>query len=308
MKIISKKINIIIIATVSLSIIIIVTILIFQNSKILQNQNKGVVGKTMIFVKDIQSPQGLTLGRDEKLFTQCSYDGKISIIDKDGKAFDYIYLDSCFGYGIDIDEHDNILIAAIDEVIKIDSSGNILQSYKGFKNAYDIELAPDNTIFISDSKENIIYKISSQGEITEFAVLGNRKSTTVANVTGICFDKEFKNLYAVNMFTGSLYKISLTKDYEAKELEIIASNLKKPNFIDIDGAGNMYITCLGDDTVVRVDQNSIVEVIENQDKISAPSGIVVIGSDNSESILCIASKDSNIIYKINLGIKNKTKK
>lgn len=305
MNITSKKINIII-TIVSLSIIIIFTILIFQNSKILQSRDKGVIGKVTIFVKGIQSPQGLTLGSDEKLFTQCSYDGKISVIDKDGKAFDYIYLDNCFGYGIDIDKYDNILIAANNEVVKIDNYGNVLQSYKGFKQAYDIELTPDNTIFISDSKENIIYKVSPQGKITEFAVLGNRKSTTAANVTGICLDKEFKNLYAVNMFTGNLYKISLTNDYEAKELQIIASNLKSPNFIDVDKAGNVYITCLGDDTVVRVDQNSIAEVIVTQDKLSAPSGIVVSGSENSDSILYIASKDSDSIYKINLGIKNKT--
>lgn len=305
MNITSKKINIII-AIVSISIVIIFTILIFQNSKILQSRDKGVIGKVTIFVKGIQSPQGLTLGSDEKLFTQCSYDGKISVIDKDGKAFDYIYLDNCFGYGIDIDEYDNILIAANNEVVKIDNYGNVLQSYKGFKAAYDIELTPDNTIFISDSKENIIYKVSPQGKITEFAVLGNRKSTTAANVTGICLDKEFKNLYAVNMFTGNLYKISLTNDYEAKELQIIASNLKSPNFIDIDRAGNVYITCLGDDTVVRVDQNSIAEVIVTRDKLSAPSGIVVFSSENSDSILYIASKDSDSIYKINLGIKNKT--
>ncbi len=307
MKILIKKINIIVVTALSL-LFIIFTILIFQSNLIFQNQDKGVMGKTMVFVRDIQSPQGLTMGRDNKLFVQCSYDGKISTIDRDGKAFDYIYLDNYYGNGIDIDEHNNILIAAYNEVIKVDNNGNVLQSYKGFKNAYDIEVAPDNTIFVSDSKENIIYKISSQGEITEFTALGNRKSTNLANVTGICFDRKFENLYAVNMYTGSLYRISLTNDYEAKEIEIITSSLKSPNFIDIDGEGNLYVTCLDENTVVRVDQNSILEVIESQDKISDPSGIVVVENNNGSSTLFIASKRSDSVYQIDLDTKNKTKK
>lgn len=302
----SKKSKIIIIAAVSLLIIIIINNLIFQKSQILQNQAKVSVGKAILFVKNIRSPQGLILGKDNKLFAQCSYDGKISIIDKDGKAYDYTYLDNYNCKGIDVDKYNNILIAASNEVIKIDNSGNVLQRYRGFKNAYDIELTPDNTMFVSDSEENIIYKVSPQGKVSEFAVFSKNKSTNELNVTGICFDKEYKNLYAVNMFSGNLYKISVTEDYKAKELMVIASNLKQPNYIDIDSEGNMYITCLGDNNVVRVDQNSIIEVIESQGKLSAPSGIVAI-DNNNESILYIASKYSNSIYKINLGIKNKAK-
>lgn len=308
MKTISKKMNYLVLALVPLLVIAIFTTLSFQNSQVIKNQHSGAAGKAELFVKGLLKPQGLALNKRGKLFTQSAYDGKISIINKDGKALDYTYLDNYNGYGIEIDRNDNILMASGSRVLRVDSFGRMIQSYDGFKKAYDVEIAPDDTIFVSDSQANKIYKISFSGEKSELVSFAGRSSRSVPNAAGIHFDKDFKNLYCVNMYTGDLYKISLNKDYQAVETTVIASNLKSPNFLDIDTEDNIYVTCLGDNSVVRIDQNSIVETIDTNGKLAVPSGIVFDGSSNNENSLYVASKESNSIYKINIGIKNKVKK
>jgi sugar lactone lactonase YvrE len=265
-------------------------------------ENKSEIGKAEIFVKGIRSPQGLALDKYGRFFVQSGYDGKISIINKDGVANDYSYIKDYYGYGIDIDYWGNFIIAARQQVAVIDSNGEVLRIITGFKRIYDVVRGPNGSILVSDSDDNVIYSISSTDEVTVFAELGDKKTNTMPNATGICFDKNYKNLYAVNMYRGELYKISLTEGFKAENVEIIAANLQRPNYIDVDDQGNVFITCIGDNTIVRVNHNSIKELIDTKGKLSNPSGIVV--SDINDKILYVGSKENNRIYKITLEANN----
>ncbi len=237
---------------------------------------------------------------------QNDLDGKISIINKDGVAMDYSYIEDYYGYGIDLDDLNNFIIATQQQIVVLDSSGNALRIISGFKHAYDVAKGPSNSIFVSDSNTNIIYSISPNNEVTVFAELGNKKSSILPNAAGLSFDKDFKNLYVANMYSGDLYKINLSKEYKAEEIEIIASNLQRPNFIDVDDNGNVFITCVGDNTIVRVNKNSIKELIDTKGKLSNPSGIVI--NNSNSKVLYVGSKDNNSIYKINIETNNQVKK
>lgn len=295
------------IVAAALLVVVIFTFLGMQNRQVVENQTKQEIGKAELFAKGIQRPQGLAMDTKGRLFNQSSSDGKITVINRDGKSFDYAYLKHYNGYGIEIDKNDNIMIASGNKVIRVDSFGRLIQEYGRFKKAYDIELTNEGYIFATDSQDNKIYKIAPEGYVEEFMAFDGIKSSSVPNATGLCFDKDYKNLYCVNMYTGELYKIRLSEGYKIEGTEIIASGLHRPNFIDIDEEGNLYITCLEDNTVLRVDQNSIVENIDTGGKLSAPGGIVFDGSSGGGS-LYVASKDTNSIYKINVGMKNKAKK
>lgn len=268
-------------------------------------ENKSELGKAELFVKRITSPQAMAIDKEGRLFVQSDWDGKISIINKDGTALDYSYIEKYYGYGMDIDYSDNFIIASKKQVTVFDNSGNVIRSIVGFDHAYDVERGPNNLIFVSDSATNIIYSISPKSEINIFANLGDKKSNNIPNATGICFDDDYRNLYTANMYSGDIYKISLSKEYKVEKIEIIASNLQRPNFIDVDEKGNLFITCLGDNTIVRINQNSIKEVIETKGKVSSPSGIVI---NNNGKVLYVGSKDNNSIYKINIGTSSQTKK
>jgi sugar lactone lactonase YvrE len=265
-------------------------------------ENKSEIGKAELFVKGIRSPQGMVLDNDGRLFVQSSYDGKISIISKDGVANDYIYIDDYYGYGIDMDYAGNFIIAAKQQVVVIDNNGDVLRVISGFKNAYDVAMGPNSSIYVSDSDDNVIYRISPTNEVTLFAELNVRKSSTIRNAAGICFDKDYKNLYVVSMYRGELYKISLSKEYKAESIEVAASNLQRPNFIDADEEGNVFITCIGNNTIVRVNQNSIKELIDTKGKLSNPTEIVL--NNINEKILYVGSKENNSIYKITMGANN----
>lgn len=308
MKITNKRWSYFVITLMSLLVIVIFTVLGWQSKQEIKNEHSGAAGKPELFVKQIPRPQGLAINKEGKLFAQSSYDGKISIINKDGKALDYTYLKNYSGYGIEIDRNDNILMASNDKVIRVDSFGRMIQEFVGFGKAYDVEIAPDETIFVSDSQTNQIYKISPSGEKTVLIAFEGRSSSSTPNVTGIRFDKDFKNLYCVNMYSGDLYKIRLSGNYNVEDTTVVASGLSKPNFIDTDLEGNVYITCLGDNSVVRVDQNSIVERIDTNGKLAVPSGIVFEANSGNENKLFVASKDTNSIYRINIAVKNRAKK
>ena len=269
-------------------------------------ENKSEIGKPELFVKRITSPQGIAFDQEGRLFVQSDWDGKISIINKDGTANDYSYIDEYYGYGMDIDYSDNFIIASKKQVTVFNSSGKALRVINGFDHAYDVARGPNNLIFVSDSATNNIYSISSKNEVTIFAELGDKKSDNIPNATGICFDKDYKNLYAVSMYSGDLFKISLSKEYKPEKIEILGSNLQRPNFIDVDEKDNVFITCLGDNTIVRINQNSIKEIIDAKGKILSPSGIAISGSGGR--VLYVGSKENNSIYKINIGTNNKTKK
>lgn len=304
----NKNLRYFVIALLSLIVVAIFTLSGLQSREAIKNEHSATVGRTEQFVKNILRPQGLALNKEGKLFVQSSYDGKISMINKEGKAFDYTYLQNYSGNGIKIDRNDNILMASNDKVIRVDSFGRMIQEFEGFGKAYDIEIAADNTIFVSDSQKNQIIRILPNGISTVLVSFEGRSSSSTPNAAGIGFDKDFKNLYCVNIYSGDLYKISLTKDYQVQDMTIIASGLSRPNFLDIDTGGNVYITCLGDNSVVRVDQNSIAEVIDTNDKLTGPSGIVFDANGDKEGSLFVASKETNIIYKIELSVKNKAKK
>jgi sugar lactone lactonase YvrE len=284
------------------ALIIFLIFLAIYLGNMINYENKSEIGKAELFVKGMRSPQGMVLDNDGRLFVQSGYDGKISIISKDGVANDYIYIDDYYGYGIDMDYAGNFIIAAKQQVVVIDNNGDVLRVISGFKNAYDVAMGPNSSIYVSDSDDNVIYRISPTNEVTLFAELNVRKSNTIRNAAGICFDKDYKNLYVVSMYRGELYKISLSKEYKAESIEVAASNLKRPNFIDTDEEGNVFITCIGDNTIVRVNQNSIKELIDTKGKLSNPTEIVV--NNINEKILYVGSKENNSIYKITMEANN----
>lgn len=293
------------IAAIIACILILAFFLIYQNY-IINNENKKTIGKVELYVKGLSRPQGMVIDRKGRLFVQSAADGKISLIKKDGTAMDYSYIKDYYGYGLDIDNYNNFIIPMQQQVAIIDSSDNVLKVFEGFKHAYDVAMGPNNLIFVSDSETNAIYTINPKKEITVFAELGDKLSQTEPNATGLCFDKDYKNLYAANMYTGDLFKIRLSNNYRAENIEKIASNLSRPNYIDMDEQGNVFISCIGDNTIIRINQNSIKELIDTKGKLSTPAGIVV--HNENDKIVYVASKDTNSIYKITIGSNAQTKK
>lgn len=266
---------------------------------------KGDIAKLELYSKGLSRPKGMVLNKDGRLFVQSALDGKISIVGKDGSDLDYTYVKGFYCYGIDMNLSGDFIIASVDRVANVDGNGKVGRVISGFQHIYDIKKGPGNSIFLSDSQSNSIYKITSRNEIIEFVKLDGTKSNAIANAAGICFDKEYNNLYVVNMYRGELYRIRLNRDYSPASIETIAANLKRPNFVAVDDDDNVYVTCIEDNTVVRVDINGIVETLETKGKLSNPSGIVF--SNEGERALYVASTDSNSIYKLNLS-NNQNKK
>jgi sugar lactone lactonase YvrE len=273
-------------------------VMILERPKNLISQlYKGEFGKTELFVKNLPRPVGLDFDSNGRLFAQSAYDGNIYLINKDGAALDYTYMDDYYGYGFSIDGNSDFLLASQQHFARVDHSGKILDVVGGFKHLYDVVQGPGDLVFVSDSDTNTIYTIDLQQKVSVFKKLEDNISITVPNVTGLRFDKDYKNLYALNMYRGELYKIALTEQYEAGNTEVLASNLQYPSYLDVDDKGYVYITCVGDNTVVRIDPNCIKQTIDTKGKLSTPAGIII---NQGEGILYVTSKDTNSIYKITI--------
>lgn len=300
-----KNINNVTIFTIIAVVVIVSAVVILASPKNLIGQfYKGEFGKPELFVKNLSRPVGLVFDNRGRLFAQSSYDGKISFINKDGAALDYTYMDNYYGYGLSIDENRNFLLASQQYFARVDNSGRVLDLVAGFKHLYDVVQGPGDLVFVSDSDTNTIYTIDSDHKVSVFLNLGENISTAIPNVTGLSFDKDYKNLYALNMYRGELYKITLTEQNEAGNMEVLASKLPYPNYLDVDDNGYVYMTCIGDNTVVRVDPNCIKQTIDTKGKLSTPAGIII---NQEEGVLYVTSKDTNSIYKISItsGIQKK---
>jgi hypothetical protein len=136
---------------------------------------------------------------------------------------------SFVGPGLDIDAAGNCFIAAGDRVIKVDPQGGVsthfLTAGMGIKQAINLVLDPYGNILIADDIQDKVFKIDAAHRATPFIdnVLGH---DSPYGLMGICFDRDFQNLYLGEGARGRILKIPIRADGQPGESGILYQNTR----------------------------------------------------------------------------------
>ena len=170
--------------------------------------------------------------------------------------------------GIYCDANDNIYICSVfgQEILAIDQSGNILESYgpdEGVISADDLFITPDGTIYFTSLLTGYVGRIQPDGTLTTQIVGGGVNSITMS---------DDGRLFVSRAFMGDgLYEL----DPDLVEEPILLHGpLGMLNGFDIGPDGYLYAPVFTKGEIVKIDVNTNPATVELlADGLVAPSGV-----------------------------------
>ncbi len=139
-----------------------------------------------------------------------------------------------------------------DVIYKIDSNGNIVDdNYASINSPVGIEIGDDNSLFVCNCIDNIVFKVSPDGTVSEFA-----SSPLFSCVNGITKDND-GNFYTTNFFNGQVVKI--TPDGTTSPLGATPSGNGHLIFREADNM--LYIACYSGHQVFKMDLSGNLELL-----------------------------------------------
>lgn len=186
-----------------------------------------------------------------------------------------------------------------------------LQGQAKFNNPTDVCVDSSGNVYVADSGNDKIRKISPYGEVTTLAgstrgyADGSGVNAKFYSLNGIYIDK-LKNLYVGETNSGFIRKI--TQDGEVSTLvddKGVAIKFLQPSAVCMDGIGNMYVTEVY--RVIKINPYNVVSIFAGstmgfadgtgtESKFFSPDGICTDASGN----IYVADSGNNKIRKITM--------
>lgn len=262
------------------------------------NNNEVNVGDIEIVAEGFSGADGIVVDYNGNIFVGNRRNNVISIINKNGEVSDFVRLNCRELLCMTIDKDNNIYAAGKNKLFKINSDGEVIEISSNFTCADDVRLDDKGNIYVTDSFENRVYKITPEFDKSIFiesevdrSELGNGW-----HITGITFDKEYNNLYISRMKKGQIVKYPIKNDGTVGNPEIIAE-LPEPDHLEVDENGNLYVTLFRDGSLVKIDKDRNVDIICNGD-FGYATGIAFGKNGFHEKSVLIADYKRNIVYKV----------
>jgi hypothetical protein len=187
---------------------------------------------------------------------------------------------SC-GYGICEDSFGNVFFTTGTGLRKIDPSGIITDFVpSGFSYSLGVVSDASGDLYVADYSNNIVYKVTSLGVVSVFAGTGSygyngdniaATSATLASPTAIAIDAT-GNIYISDGGNNRIRKIDLAGiittvggtgfgGYSGNGGPATAANMSYPFGLDVDAAGNIYISELGNYVIRKIDAAGIITLV-----------------------------------------------
>nr|WP_315199022.1 NHL repeat-containing protein [uncultured Aquabacterium sp.] len=164
-------------------------------------------------------------------------------------------------------------------------------------------------VYVADSGNNLIRKITAAGEVTTLAGSGSPGSAN--NVTGTLasFDNPFGIAVdaAGNVYVADAANASIRKITAAGEVTTLAgASFSYPTGVAVDAAGNVYVSDNGGDRISKVTSGGVVTVLAGSGtsasvdgtgtgaSFTLPTGIVIDATGN----LYVTEADTHLIRKV----------
>lgn len=269
-----------------------------SNVKNIDDNNKVNVGDIEIIAEGFSGADGIVVDYNRNIFVGNRHNNVISIIDKNGEVNDFVKLNCRELLCMTIDKNNNIYAAGKDKLFKISKDGEVIEISSDFTCADDVRLDDKGNIYVTDSFENRVYKITPEFDKSIFIDSDVDKNELGYDwhITGITFDPEYNNLYISRMKDGQIVKYPIKNDGTLGNPEIIAE-LPEPDHLEVDQNGNLYVTLFREGSLVRIDKDGNFDFICNGE-FGYATGIAFGKNEFHEKSVFIADYRRNIVYKV----------
>ncbi|MDD2765679.1 MAG: immunoglobulin domain-containing protein [Opitutaceae bacterium] len=178
-----------------------------------------------------------------------------------------------------------------------------------FNHPSDVALDSSGNLYVSDTNNHTIRKITSGGTVSTLAGLagtsGSANGTDAARFnspTGLTADAS-GNLYVADTDNHAIRKIVIA----TREVATVATGFNLPSDVAADGSGNLYVADTGNHTIRKIAPNGVVTTLAGLAgvpgsangagilaRFSSPEGVTVDGAGN----VYVADTNNHTIRKI----------
>jgi sugar lactone lactonase YvrE len=254
-----------------------------------------------VFAKGFRGADGIAIDSAGNMYVGNRGNNSISKADINGNVQDFVKLDCEELLCMTADKDNNLYAAGRDKVFKIDPYGNIAVLADGFSCADDLRFDGEGNLYITESREDRVYKLTPDLEKSIF-IESDKDQSELGNgwyITGITFDSDFKNLYIAKMKDGIILKYPILPDGSAGSPVTVAEGLSEPDHLDIDNEGRLYVTLFRSGSLIRIDSSGSIETLCDG-KMRYATGIALGKSGFDEGCAYVADYGSSVIYSIRI--------
>jgi sugar lactone lactonase YvrE len=134
-------------------------------------------------------------------------------------------------------------------VRKATPSGRLLTLAKGFNKPNGLAVAPDGTVYVADTDNNCIKKISPAGEVSSLVGASlNRPAGVAVAPDG--------TVYVADTYNNGVQKVSVTGP-----AMLLASGFTYPAGVAVDAAGIVYVTDTGHSSLKKIARSGEVSTL-----------------------------------------------
>lgn len=242
----------------------------------------------------VARPRGLDrVTADGSVVTFCDLSGL-------DKGQDY-YFRSPFIWDMKYDSDNNIIAAAQDRILKIDTDGNvttlIMENFEGFLGASGLELDEEGNIYVVSGPK--VLKYTPDLERTEYL-----SSDKYNSFFSIAFSPDHSNLYLTDFNTKALVRYDIADGTVSGETEIVREPVKNsgsygaPLNMIFNEAGDMYVSIDGMSHILKVEKNGALSLISMKRFIR--NHIIAFGSDAFDEDYVYFTTYGNKVCKLKL--------
>lgn len=259
------------------------------------------VPRISVFAAGFRGADGIAIDAAGNMYVGNRRTNEISIVDQQGNVRMFVTLDCEELLCMTADEENNLYAAGMDKVFKVEPDGTASVLADGFSCADDLRLDPVGNIYITDSREDRVYKLSSDLQKSVF-IESDKEQAELGNgwhITGITFDKEYRYLYIAKMKEGRVLRYPILHDGSAGSPETVIEGIREPDHLEMDDRGRLYVTLFRTGSLIRIDPSGSVETLCDGDMKYA-TGIVLGRSGFDENSAYVADYGRDVVYRIRI--------
>ncbi|XMB66854.1 SMP-30/gluconolactonase/LRE family protein [Mycoplasmatota bacterium zrk1] len=260
------------------------------------------IGNIDVVASGISGADGIVVDYSGNIFVGSRNTNTIYKIDQAGNVTDFAKVPCEELLCMTIDKENSLYVAGKDKLVKIDKKGDIETLASDFTCADDVRLDLEGNIYVTDSFENRVYKVTPDLQKSIFidSDIDQNRLFRGWYITGLTFDKDYQNLYIAKMKQGLIMKYPLESDGTAGEPETVISGLLEPDHLELDSKGNIYITIFRDGSLVRLDLDGNIQEICTK-AFGYATGIAFGKIGDDRNYVYIADYQRGIVYRVFVG-------
>ena len=241
-------------------------------------------------------PEGIAIDHQGNAYLSMVFAGKIKKVTLQGIASDFAQIPDNWLLGMTFDHKGNLMVLGSSGVWKVTPAG-VATLFATIPDHYFInDLAADNrgNLYVTDSFRYAIWKVDAHAQVTLWCTdpLLQGANTIFPNTlgpNGIRFTENKKTLYVANTSAGSLLAIDVLPDGSAGPARVIVKDpsLVGADGIEIDHAGNTYISVNIQDRISRVTPKGELSTVVEDDILATPTALAFgRGRDSRSLFIC----------------------